>query len=869
MHASGNAYQTVNREDAFVDLAILEGNDVDDKWTQSDREYHLRQVYVSKKSIEIEDIFTSADKFVIVSGIAGIGKSTLVDTIILRWANGDLLNGKQNMPNIKLLLPFKCSNLNTSVKFSESYKGVLRKEFPILFEHASLEDLQEIRENILILVDGIDELQSVDGLFPSTKSQTSGIGDRFYDVIQRTSYMLFGQRTDYQISPSALFIGDIVNPIKCRFNGQKVLLAGRPAVCRKFKSWLQPHVPIKKVEVCGFNEANVKVYVEKAFQADTLLQERVLLKIYESENLQLMARIPIYLWVICGLYRGNTSIQAPKTTTELLLYACLIFIRNHLKDSGVTLSDSERSLKDLCEDNEILCYIVRVAKLSYMTLCEKKVVFVGDEVENIEDLERTGFIVKARNGEFGYVYQFRHMVLQEFFCSIHVFLSKSQKMQLVLRNANIRSCFPIITGLEGILSKEMPSNLDILQLFVKRLACHSLSSNISDVAFHTAFTAYAWLLRMFGFIVKPSVKSDLMDHLNTSFTKVCATETNPEGQSLNAVNIADFDIKMEQYLQCFFEYQGTHTTFLRKQFDGMVLILGVHNHSDHRAQHLLYFLEKIFFAAASLKIEEIHFANVQSENRIGSFMRYIQVCRFVYFNGFSMTYDQCCDLSENVVRLFESSTTDLEELDIRCPKLNGEALEGLVGCLVYLQKLTLTKAKITEAFSEGLHEALSGSNRYNLKSLSFLECEIVHHLTVQVCPLVNYLHCLELTSIRPLTVADAKYISQTIQQSYNSNTCKLKELSISCCDLYDEHFESLVDCVRVLNVVNLSFNKLTEDSLILLEKKLNYWNEYGQDVIIKHVDLKYNNFTVDVGESFYDKIKPFGVNLNYKKLSER
>ena len=56
----------------------------------------------------------------------------------------------------------------------------------------------------------------------------------------------------------------------------------------------------------------------------------------------------------------------------------------------------------------------------------KKVIFNSEESgigEKLKSLKSTGFIEKARRGEYGVVYQYKHLVLQELFTAIHIFLS--------------------------------------------------------------------------------------------------------------------------------------------------------------------------------------------------------------------------------------------------------------------------------------------------------------------------------------------------------------------------------------------------------------------------------------------------------------
>ena len=118
--------------------------------THSDREYFWRRQDQPKETIMLSNLVEKDDNFVVVRGIAGVGKTSLIDALTYKWSCGDVL------PNIKFLLKLRCRDLN-KFKDESSVEDFLEKEYPEIF---SLSVLQEVSGQVLIAVDGFDELKN-------------------------------------------------------------------------------------------------------------------------------------------------------------------------------------------------------------------------------------------------------------------------------------------------------------------------------------------------------------------------------------------------------------------------------------------------------------------------------------------------------------------------------------------------------------------------------------------------------------------------------------------------------------------------------------------------------------------------------------
>ena len=372
------------REKAYVDLAIIEEKQMKGQdWSKGDRDFHLRTNYFDKTSIRLEDLLTNSDHFVLVRGIAGVGKTSMMDSYVLKWAQGKLLNGKDCSDRIEFLFKLTCRNVNTFSDTSTAEK-VLKTEFNTVFKYIDMDDLQDIAHRILILIDGMDELQSLHEL--TRKQKPAELPD-----LVRSMYELIGQNI---------------------LTGHKTIIAARPEACQIIDGIFKGKIKIKMVEVCGFNPRSVNVYIDTYFTDKPDAAQNVKNRINESENLTIMASIPVYTWVICVIFEEDMNINTPQTTTHLFSYACLLFIRNHVKRRLPIPFPSNCSVLEIMHNTDVLQVIVYLAKLSQTTLKDKKVVFTENDLplQNILiPLEHTGFIVKNQRKN---IYQFRHLVLQ-------------------------------------------------------------------------------------------------------------------------------------------------------------------------------------------------------------------------------------------------------------------------------------------------------------------------------------------------------------------------------------------------------------------------------------------------------------------------
>ncbi|XP_066920404.1 uncharacterized protein [Clytia hemisphaerica] len=422
------------KENLFTDLTVLKAGEKDKDVNNSDREILLQQRHLQKQSIEIDELFQKDDKIVFVRGVGGMGKTTLIEMYASRLITKKLNN---NLP-IDFVFYLSCRKVNMLLRKGESKSGdfeslsvtkVLESEYPEIFPRIiTVEDLKPIACRVLIIVDGLDELQDV------YKSNTN---------IQRN--------TPFQV------ITDLINTKGDFLDGHNSIACGRPKACDFIKSHISNHansirenIKIKTVEVCGFKDENVIKYIDRFFGKNKEKADRVKKAINSSENLKFMSNVPVFLMVICKVY--SKDLIKINTLTELYMFACSVFLKDHLKTQNEK-DENHQDLISIVDNKFIMDCIFSIMVLSVNTYMKNQVLFDVQDIAKLGcpvDLETTGFIDKINRGPMKTpIFQFKHLVLQEFFCGFYLHVTK--EISRFKNNTEFPSCAPIIFGINRLL----------------------------------------------------------------------------------------------------------------------------------------------------------------------------------------------------------------------------------------------------------------------------------------------------------------------------------------------------------------------------------------------------------------------------------
>ena len=840
----------MSREKAYVELAIIEAKQIDEAWSTGDRDYHMKTTHFEKKSIKLKDILSRKDNFVVVRGIAGIGKTSMVDSYVLKWAKQEILNGENDSQQIDFLFKLTCRKINTFSNVSTA-EEILRCEYEKVLKDVECEDLEDISHRILIIVDGADELKSLHELSDPKIRQLPGLVKSVYALIDIRSNFLTGHKT---------------------------MIAARPEACQIIDTEFKKIIEMKMIEVCGFNSESVNIYVDNYFVNSPITAQIVKHKIEESENLTVMASIPVYTWVICSIFNEDINIESPRTTTHLCSYACLLFIRNHMKErSGYSLSSNSR-LQEIISNKNVLKVILCLGELSASTLMYKKVVFSKEDLNKFPiALETTGFIVKDQRSN---VYQFRHLVLQEYFAALYMYL-KSDITQIFHEN-NYRSCIPIISGFSGI---EIVDNDDPITLLIKNLKHQSSSRKRLIPRFRypgktivqpAKTVVQNWLNSMFEKLVHsgelkldrdcslllaafyecqgeipselreqlrkyPFVLTDIMFHhdirnamylftkLNvTNISKIDITNISKKKFPKNMVDLLKLyldrktntilHLKGGEYMKLYADYTGSITIQLANKDNNvdthnefLLSAISLVNTIElsYSLHHMYPFVRDLFKANKIIK-NVIYDRNMPSESTI---------------NHIKM-------LSDSILMSKHGDESNIN-IDLPCKGLTNEHIATLQPCIVYAENRSLIvnsemSSQSMKCISDTIMDKIEIDNTCNIKKVDLSYCNLADEDIERLKPCIPYLENLDISHNSEMSSQATKYISDSIMKEIEiNNTCNLKVINLRDCNLTDEHIESLQPCIPCLEDLDIGDNSEMSSQAL----------KYISDTIMKAIEI--------------------------------
>ncbi|XP_057302922.1 NACHT, LRR and PYD domains-containing protein 9-like [Hydractinia symbiolongicarpus] len=731
---NSNEQHNLDRISAFVELAISSSNDVHEYWSRnSDRDYHLNQHLFKGKTITIEDIMCENKDLVCLGGVAGSGKSTLLLYMLLKWARQELWTGSVGQ-QFDFVFTIICREINF-IENCSSLESILKKLYPKVFQLISFEQLLLIADKVLVIVDGVDEFIGLDDMISQQDGSQSGLD---------LSRSLF----------------QAVNPLHPSLFRHKVLISGRPEAISKVQKRFQKIVDVRSIEVLGFNNENVALFVQSYFSNNRQQYQTVLQKIKESTNLSVMASLPVYLSIICNLF-FNESNATVNTSVELFCWALGLYLKDHFRGKAV----STMNLRELFKQEFVRNMLAVVAAMAYEMLCCGTVVFDADSLSGQfeESLEYCGLVTKVFVDEFTVKYQFRHLSLQEFCAAAHI-LRKDIPRKDVINNNRLRGCVPLLCGLESVFSTSSNSP-PILKAIVHAMEVQNLTQE--------------------------PVLSYLVDNLFSYGHQPCVLTGSNDAWNLFATS--------------YYEHHKPLNQSLKSVISKSEIILYLKNISRIQMTFMIYFLDQII-AINPFPVQDIYlqvWRNDVSESECKRMAKYICLTKRVHIERMNVLLPDDLKLINNE---FESmtekkATPAIKELRFYACKLSSHHLFSMESVLTNLHTLVLSYNK---------NISLDG---WKLVASLFETCCFLQKLHVRDCNLKDHAFA-SLAAVAPklleFEVSDNPSITNQgwikLVESVNNGSV-LEKLYLRGCYLTDSSLESLLPVFTYLKELDLSFNK--------------------------------------------------------------
>ncbi|XP_067836220.1 NACHT, LRR and PYD domains-containing protein 3-like [Heptranchias perlo] len=321
-----------------------------------------------------------------VSGVAGIGKTTMVQKIVYDWATGKIY------PHFQFVFSFKFRELN-AINCRINLRNLILDLYPYFGN--ILGELWKNPEGLLFIFDGLDEFKdSID----------------FTKIQRNTEPQCMCTDPEDRCKASDIVYSLIQHKL---LPGCSVLVTSRPTALHLLE---KAEISVR-AEILGLVGEERKEYFNKFFE-DQVVAAAVFKHVEENEILYTMCYNPSYCWIL-GLslgpffkQRGRKQQRVPKTITQLYSY----YIYNILKNHGREI-ESPRDV------------LLKVGEMAFTGVSEKKIVFRnGDLIKyNLQPSQfLSGFmmeLLERDDSAQSVVYTFPHLTIQEFVAALAQFLT--------------------------------------------------------------------------------------------------------------------------------------------------------------------------------------------------------------------------------------------------------------------------------------------------------------------------------------------------------------------------------------------------------------------------------------------------------------
>ncbi|XP_036072686.1 NLR family CARD domain-containing protein 3-like [Oryzias melastigma] len=387
-------------------------------------------------------------RVVLTSGVAGVGKTFLVQKFTLDWAEG-----LENQ-DISAVIPLSFREMNLIRDEQHSLLTLIQVFYPT-FQKITAEQLSVCK--LLFIFDGLDEsrlsLDFNNSQVVSDVSQKSSINVLLTNLIQG------------HLLPSAL-----------------VWITSRPAAANQ----IPPSCVSRVTEVRGFTDSQKEEYFRRRF-SDEDLSSRIISHIKSSKSLLIMCEVPVFCWITAVVleHMMTTEQRGELPTTLTDMYSHFLMVQTKRKKNKYQQEHKENPQELAEADMEVL---LKLGRLAFEHLEKGNIMFYQEDLEQCgldvtEASVYSGVCTEIFRRECGIfpkpVYCFVHLSVQEFLAAVYMIHCYNNKKTEVIQNLleNQTTICSLDQFLRMIMKKSLQSQTGHLDLFVRFLHGLSVKSN--------------------------------------------------------------------------------------------------------------------------------------------------------------------------------------------------------------------------------------------------------------------------------------------------------------------------------------------------------------------------------------------------------